>query len=278
MRRRQISSLCFALALCGCAQPFIEPNRAREATPSTLTGADDKLSVGVLYSWQDRYPYKALDLVSSKIINERFGKIQNRSAEDPRRITIAEPRVGARPGICGPRSRWKDSVPEWLCQPRSVVKVELITGPVVLSEFTDPFTFLELLNRPVTGLAYNLEAESRIMQWRTAVASAIGGSTKDGLSLCIGLEVLRGGAIDITGETTEEESLQLARDAAAKFGFQLSGGSKIEPVADGVVRFSYDFTANKLIKASFRDVSFVQGSTGPRIDFTLQGARSISLF
>ncbi len=156
--------------------------------------------------------------------------------------------------------------------------VYLETMSTESDQLCDPHDCLEILNRPTTGLYQNRDAEIRIMQWRSSIASAVrqaAGKQGCRLVLCTGLEKAKGCSFVF------EEGVQ--DDVMKNYSSEVVAGTKLSPrsekaasVDDAKRRVSV--VGEMVITGHFREISLVESSSFPRIDYKFNSNIHVSIF
>lgn len=261
------------LASCVSSGPPAPPE------PRKIALYETPLQVGVIYRWDsDSSPMTVLDLVTTRTLNERTGSMVRSLDTRTRPLLHTDLAVGEYKGACAPTASLANLIPKSLCGARSPVRIELSSTKTIRDEMTDPFALLELLNRPMSGLVYNQEAETRVIQWRTAIAGAVGASSKTALNVCIYQETLVEGLITVNGKVTPSHARALALDLANLHGLRLAPASAAAPTASTADAYQFPVSANLQTGIIVREIIFAQASSGPRTDFSLQGPVKVSRF
>jgi hypothetical protein len=137
---------------------------------------------------------------------------------------------------------------------------------IIAEKLGDPFACLEVLNRPISGLFYNSDAELRIAQLKSTLVEAV--AQKENLFLCVGTSVATDGAILWHGASSsklaEDVRLQLLEGTAPIVGPVYPESNRISRPGQ---RFLSEITGRLVIGARFRRLKLITYSVSPRIDF-----------
>jgi hypothetical protein len=156
------------------------------------------------------------------------------------------------------------------------VEIDVEPSNVARAQLANPFLLLEVLNRPVSGLAYNREAEEKVMQWRTSLAGAISGSGEHA-AVCTDIETAPGATLVIRGEVDHDTAVSLAKNVLAGSALHVSWDeAKTSATANGS-ETRVPIAGQLVLEATFREIGLVNASTVPRIDFTLGGFQRVTI-
>ncbi len=153
----------------------------------------------------------------------------------------------------------------------------------IVEQLGDPFDCLEILNRPVTGYAYNRDAELKIVQWRTSLGAAIYKASRDAnpssqVVICTSIESVATGTIVVSDIQSEEAAKEAVKMALAASSCRVDY-DKVSMRMDGeCIKYVFPLTSSIVISASFRELSLVDSSTQPRIEYKLNGTFALSAF
>ena len=140
----------------------------------------------------------------------------------------------------------------------------------------DPFDSLEILNRMSTGLVYNLDAESKIAQWRETIMEAIRrprSPTGAKVVMCVEVVAAVEPCVIVEGAVSAEDA-----DALLKYVFSPHGLSCKK--ADGVYPAFKGRLDRKrfVLHARFRELKAVTETTFPQIQFAYGDDQTIGVF
>ncbi|MBL8829963.1 MAG: hypothetical protein JNM18_23490 [Planctomycetaceae bacterium] len=217
-----------------------------------LNGANNILP-GSVYTLSGNRLEWVLDLLGPRPLDEAGGWLNHRV--DPDRPAAAR-RLGSitlRQGHCNclrPSDFW------------------ILPGDATTIQLGDPFECLEIVNRPLSNLLYNRNAEIRIMQWRTALAGAIQRRRTPGecVVLCTVVETMERGFFVARAGADSAQVERLWGSCSERRDGAASSGSESNAVRteNG---YLYLPVGPLTMSASFRELELVEESTAPRIGF-----------
>jgi hypothetical protein len=239
-----------------------------------------RLAVGRVYVVAGRGAQLVLDIWADRAPDQLAGEVRYlRRTGNPERVlavaTIQPPRW-CRSWV-GKIIARKDE-----CPLDRQVAIILRANETLVTSLADPFEVLEVFNRPVSGLVYNQRAEARVMQWRASLAELIAQHARDGqatVAMSTEIEVVNSGELVVRGAADLHEATTLL----ALLGDSLFEDYK-RPVGELVRRqigegpggeFRFELPKETVLRCEFRDISLVDESTHPRVDFRLGRAHRL---
>jgi hypothetical protein len=198
-----------------------------------------------------------LNLLGAQQLNDSEGWLERQS--NPRRLTATR-NLG-----CADIRRQTSN-----CVCRSEVWIAPVDATTV--SLGDPFECLEIVNRPLSNLLYNRNAESQIVQWRASLSNIIQRhrSTGERVVLCTAVESMNSGSfVTREGADPVDFSRLWASFGRGRGGESGVGGASLDPdmrVENGCLLLPI---GRLVLSATFRELDLVEESSTPRILFKL---------
>lgn len=146
----------------------------------------------------------------------------------------------------------------------------------------DPFACLDIVNRPLTGLIYNRDADLRIAQWRAALASAIAtarsGQPGRTVAMCTGVQEMTSGTIALEGEVDASTAEEVTRDLLHRSHVDANWRAMRVKYSGPGVRLEIPIRGHLLISAQFRRLSVVDSGIIPYVAFSLGAVDEETVF
>jgi hypothetical protein len=171
----------------------------------------------------------------------------------------------------------------WLGKRPILIRVTLIPNEIQESEIKDPFACLEIVNRPVTGLSYNRDADLRISQWRESIAELFGPGTERSthhgdVFLCVAKDEIMSGSLIIEGPIDQSAAVEIVSDLARQVHITPEMNKATGRVTGETIRFEVPIRGRLVIGVQLRKLELLDASPIPRIDFALGSPYNKSVF
>jgi hypothetical protein len=245
-----IIALLLVLSVCranvGCADDAAQRAHSLNSNGQTV-------SVGGVYLLEPRHLVVVADLLSSRPLNEDGGLVECADGSSGRRML----------GVCS----MPIATAGYCCVRSPICWLEVDKSQV--DRLDDPYDCLQIVNRPITGLAYNRDAEIRVNQWRTSIAAAIDRHlTVKGprVVLCTSVEKMTKGKFVIDGTNSEDQAYQIQETICGPTGLRADWARHVK-TATG--RVEIPVAGELVLLAKCRELGLVDDTSTPRIEFKL---------
>jgi hypothetical protein len=152
-----------------------------------------------------------------------------------------------------------------------IVGVDLLVDESHRTWLHDPHECLEIVNRPLTGLYYNQNAEIRIQQWRVSIAGSINRQSRDcdgKVVLCTQVERLRKGRLIIENYGNEDEAKSVLDETIGPLSVQAEWSKR---AVVGQSRIEVPVVGNLVLAGEFRELQLIDPNSSLSIHFALSG-------
>lgn len=268
----------------GCAFRQSAPRAVRDLDQLASPGEPEprRVAAGILYLLQSSTALPALDIVSGRPAGELGTLVVHREARDPAERVVARLRIEPS----------KQSCPSWLemffdraarCAGSRMVEISLRIMRTRTDGLADPFTFLEVFNRPISGLAYNQRAELRVMEWKNSLAELVaqyGDPAGSAIAVCTEVTSLLEGELIVEGALDKEEAVEIVSffPSLANLAPATALAREVERRRASGLAVAIPVATEVILGAEFRGVGLVQSSTNPLIHFKLGGFQERSWY
>jgi hypothetical protein len=259
----------------------VVPEFSAAAALAALNSESNVLAPGVIYELHEEGSAPILDILRRKPLYEPAGWVDRTQTDRKSIVPLALRNVGRPTVRCSELSWWTRAVKKPPCDMPTPVSIELRVKAAGSEVLLEPMSLVEILNRPMTGLLYNREAESRIQLWRSSLAAALyrqRGYRSVRVALCLSREQASEVSLAITGFIDASAAQALAAEVSSASKVRIAGkSSQEEPHEDGSTTYVFPVVAPVTLRATLRDVQLVDGAIDSRIDFSLAGMHEIAV-
>jgi hypothetical protein len=258
------SSVLLVLSSCnGRYDQFRSELTVVEPSLAVLNGDRHTPIVGAFYMVEDGQPRLLLDLRDKLSLNESSGWLRRQIYKEnitlpigtARAITISAECVTSRSILCGPRV--------------AAVTMQAHIESVIVDSISDPFRWLELLNRPLTGAPYNRVSEQKIVSWKASLSDALSRArltSHKKVVLCVSAKRIRSGALTFSQWDLEPRAYEeLLSELSSRAGIIAGGEGR---ASDSPVR-SLSFRNTPAISAVYQELRLANVGEEPKIEFGL---------
>lgn len=159
-----------------------------------MNDSHSPLNIGQIVVLKDGRPKLIVDLLGKRPLNDPGAWSKSKRANDTKYFRMA-----------------RETVCDACRQQQKLSTLWFWPGDAQKEQLTDPFRCLEILNRRLTGLRNNAEAEFRIQQWRTTLMRYLGNGAD--LYLCVGVTRSSSPIFVISSNETDKTILAFRRKA-----------------------------------------------------------------
>jgi hypothetical protein len=278
---RFVALTCLSLSAVGCIQPKLQYRTTvetiSESSFTRLNQDDAAFEPGVFYSLTGTGARPVLDLRDRLPAGDSPAWFRTRELRPARDRVIGQVDLRREPVEC-PRIILERSQ----CEPveRSSPLV-LRAASAEVKELIDPTSTLEILNRPLTGLAHHRTAEERIALWRSMLATAISdaaASEGTNVVLCTSTTTFRDPSVEFDSEAPFLPNLQqVSSSLAREVGGLVNPDTVVESGPPEEPSYVAPVLRSVVVGAQCREVAIVNSVPFPAVAFGFLRNISMSL-
>jgi len=276
----RVSSHCWLIvvpALCGCvaARGAAKPQAAAVTELRQHVGPTVNVDPGRIYVIDAAGARLVVDIWADSGADQGTALFRQETERRDLEQLLAVVTIRAAPPRCRSSLR-RLFLTSAQCPADRIVNIVFHVDEIQRTSLGDPFELLEVFNRPVSGLIYNQRAETRIMQWRSALAESISRKGRASVAMAITSDRVRQGEVLVRGARTALEARNLVRwvDGVAPGDWWTQNPEEGDAWGTGR-EFRFSIPKGTFLRAELREISLVDESTFPRVDFRLGAERHL---